>query len=74
MNRTDFIGDIHYIEAVLYRMLNKYFTDSKLFYNEYFINSVVEYLMKNQENFENIGYIMKKLNKIVRHFNFIINK
>lgn len=72
MNRTDFVGDILYIEAVLSRMLNKYFTDSKLFYNEYFLNSVVEYLIKNQENFENIGYIIKKLNKIVRHFNFFM--
>jgi len=72
MNHTGFLSDILYIEAVLSRMLTKYLTDSKLFYNEYFINSVVEYLIKHKDNFENIGYILKKLNKIVRHYNCVV--
>jgi len=72
MNRLEYIADISDIEAILSRMINKYSTDSELYYNEQFINTVVELLIKKEESFENIAFIIKKLNRIVRHIYFII--
>lgn len=61
-----------YIEIILSRMIVKYFTESDVFYNEHFINTAVDYVIKKQESFENIGYLMRKLNKIVRYLNSMI--
>lgn len=57
------------IEALLARMINKYLYESEEFYNEEFINKVIAYLMKKKMKFEEMGYILKKLNKFVRHIN-----
>lgn len=73
-SRMDYITDFSYIEVILIRMIVKYFTESDVFYNEHFINTVVDYVIKKQESFENIGYLMKKLNKIVRYLNSRIYK
>lgn len=65
-NRIEFIADFSDIEAILSRMINKYLLESEIFYNEEFINTILSYIIKKQERFENIGYIIKKLNRIVR--------
>lgn len=66
-SHLDYVTDFSYIEVILIRMIVKYFTESDVFYNERFINAIVEYIIKTQNKFENIGYLMKKLNKIVRY-------
>ncbi|CAH1732231.1 unnamed protein product [Aphis gossypii] len=64
MNHLDYIADISDIDAILLRMINKYSTDSELFYSEEFINKIIEFMMKNEESFENSAFILKKLNRI----------
>lgn len=72
MNHLEYIADVSNLDAILSRMINKYSTDSELFYNEQFINTIMEFLMKNEDNFEVLAFILKKLNRIVRHFDFYI--
>lgn len=66
-NHTEFIIDFFEIEAILSRMIHKYLKESKMFYNEEFINKVIEFTIEKQSSFESIAYVVKKLNKIVRH-------
>lgn len=65
INNMEFMMSTSDIEAILSRMINKYLTDSYIFYNEQFLNTIVEQLIKKQESFESIGFIVKKLNQIV---------
>lgn len=65
-----FINNIEYmtsqdIEVILSKMINKYLTESDVFYDEQFINETVEHLINKEESFESMGYILKKFNKIV---------
>lgn len=53
------------IEAILSKMMNKNLIESDIFYDEQFINKIVEHIINKQESFVSIGYILKKLNKIV---------
>jgi hypothetical protein len=71
-NHLEYIADISDVEAIVSRMINKYSTDSELFYNEQFINTIMEFMIKNEQSFENLAFIVKKLNRIVRQINFII--
>jgi len=66
MNRIEFSSNTSDIEALLTRMIHKYINDTDVFYNEQFMNTVAKYLITKKENFENVGYIIKKMNKIVR--------
>lgn len=72
MNNVEFTTNISETEGLLNRMINKYLTDSEVFYNEHFINSMVEHLIEKNNSFENICYIMKKLNRIVSDVYFIM--
>lgn len=65
LDQIDFIKYTSEVEGLIHRMTYKYLTESELFYNEQFINKVVENLIVKRENFENITFIVKKLNKIV---------
>jgi hypothetical protein len=69
LDHIELVGNISDIEALLTRMINKYLYDSKEFYNEQFINKIIAYLMKKKMKFEEIGFVIKKLNKIVSHIN-----
>lgn len=69
-NHLDYIADISDVDAILSRMINKYSTDSELFYNEQFIYTIVEFVMKKEESFEVLAYILKKLNRIVSYIDF----
>lgn len=69
LDHIELVGNISDIEALLTRMINKYFYDSEEFYNEQFINKIIGYLMNKGMQFENMSFILKKLNKIVRHIN-----
>ncbi|XP_025191061.1 uncharacterized protein LOC112591452 [Melanaphis sacchari] len=64
MNHLEYIAGISDIGAILSRMIYKYSTESELFYNEQFINKIVEFIIKNEDNFENLGFLLKKLNRI----------
>ncbi|VVC33957.1 Hypothetical protein CINCED_3A003898 [Cinara cedri] len=64
INRIELIADTSDIEAILTRMLYKYKEESEVFYNEQFIDALIEYLIEKQESFQNLSYIVKKLNKI----------
>jgi len=66
MKRIEFSANTSDIEALLTRMIHKYINDADVFYNEQFMNTVAKYLITKKENFENVGYIIKKMNKIVR--------
>lgn len=66
VDHIELIANSSDIEAILTRMLNKYLTESEIFYDEQFINTIIKYLIEKQESFHNISYIVKKLNKIVR--------
>lgn len=67
INRVEYIADLSDIEALLTRMINKYLSDSEIFYNEQFMNTIAEHLIKKQYDFEDIGYILKKINRIVSY-------
>lgn len=69
MNHLEDITNISDIEAILSRMIHKYLTESEIFYNERFINTIIEFIIKKEENFEDLAFILKKLNKIVRQIN-----
>lgn len=66
LDRVEYISNISEIEALLNRMILKYHTESESFYNEQYINKLVDYLIIKQENAYNILFIMKKFNRIVR--------
>lgn len=66
ISHIELLADMSDIEAILTRKLNKYITESDIFYNEQFLNATIEYLIEKQESFHNVSYIVKKLNKIVR--------
>lgn len=63
------VVNISDIEGIISRMINKYLYESEEFYNEKFVNKVIAYLIMKGTKFEELGYIIKKLNKIVRHIN-----
>ncbi|XP_022174077.1 uncharacterized protein LOC111036376 [Myzus persicae] len=63
-NHLEYIADFSDVDAILSRMINKYSTDSELFYNEQFINTVMEFMMKKEESFEVLAFVLKKLNRI----------
>lgn len=66
INHMELIADASDIEAILTRMLYKYMKESEVFYNEQFTDALTEYLIEKQESFQNVSYIVKKLNTIVR--------
>lgn len=71
-NNLESIAHISDIEAILNRMVTKYLNESEMFYNEEFINSLVSHLIKKNEHFGDVGFVVKKLNKIVRFDGFTI--
>lgn len=73
MNHLNCSTNILEVEAILTRMINKYFKDSEVFYHEQFINRIVDHLITSKHSFEDIGYILKKLNKIVRCIDYIMS-
>lgn len=72
LNHIEHVVNLSDIEAILTRMINKYLNDSEVFYNEQFINKIVEHTIKMQYDFEDIGYIIKKLNRIVSLYKLIL--
>lgn len=68
IKNEEFSTNISEIEILLKRMINKYLTESEMFYNEQFINSILEHLIEKNTSFENVCHVIKKLNKIVSNY------